>query len=93
MEEARIPCGRYYSMEEVPRDPHVQARGMLEYVDMEYPGLERVPVCGLPIKLSETPGTIERRAPRVGEHNDEIYRGLLGYSQAMMGELKALGVI
>jgi len=93
MEEARIPCGRYYSMEEVPRDPHVQTRGMLEYIDMEYPGLERVPVCGLLIKLSETPGSIESRAPRVGEHNDEIYCGLLGYSEEKMSELRALGVI
>lgn len=93
MEEARIPCGRYYSVDEVPHDPHVQARDMLEYVDMEYPGLERVPLCGVPIKLSETPGSIERRAPRVGEHNDEIYRALLDYSEAKVDELKALGVI
>jgi len=93
MEEARIPCGRYYSMDEVPSDPHIQARGMLEYVDMEYPGLERVPVCGLPIKLSETPGSIEKRAPRAGEHNDEIYCGLLGYSEDKVSELRTLGVI
>ncbi|MBW2060974.1 MAG: CoA transferase [Deltaproteobacteria bacterium] len=93
MEEARIPCGRYLGPDEVSRDPHIESQNMVEYTDLEVPGLERVPVCGIPIRLSKTPGRVERRAPRVGEHNEEIYGDLLGYSKEKIAELKEQGVI
>ena len=93
MEEVRIPCGRLYTVKEISKDPHVQARRMIEYLDLEQPGLEKVPVCGLPIKLSRSPGSIESRSPKVGEHNDEIYRGLLRYSKKKMAELQKDGSI
>ncbi len=93
MEENRIPCARYLELDEVSKDPHVQERGMIEYIDMEEPGLENIPVCGIPIKLSKTPGRVDRRAPRVGEHNREIYQDLLGYSDEDLDELEESGVI
>jgi len=93
MEEARIPCARYLELDEVSRDPHVQARGMVEYMDMEEPGLENLPICGIPIKLSKTPGRVETRAPRVGEHNREIFKGLLGYSDDEIADLEENGII
>jgi len=93
MEEARIPCARYLELDEVSRNPHVQEREMVEYIDMEEPGLENMPVCGIPIKLSKTPGRVVTRAPRVGEHNREMYQGLLGYSDDEMAELEEAGII
>lgn len=93
LEEARIPCGPILGLDEVSRDPHVQATNMVEYIDFEEPGLERVPICGMPVKLSKTPGRIESRAPRVGEHNEEIYRGLLSYSDEIIADLRADGTI
>lgn len=93
MEEARIPCGPLLGLDEVAGDPHVRATDMLEYTDLEEPGLENVPVCGIPVRLSKTPGRVETRAPRVGEHNDTIYRDLLGYSPERLAELKKEGVI
>ena len=93
MEEARIPCGKYLEVDEVSKDPHIQARRMIGYTDMEVEGLENMPVCGTPFKLSKTPGKIERRAPRVGEHNKEIYRGILGYGDQRIADLEARGVI
>ena len=93
MEKARIPCGRYLEVDQVSKDPHIQARQMIGYTDMEVEGLEAMPVSGTPFRLSKTPGTIERRAPRVGEHNAEIYHGLLGYSDQRMADLTARGVI
>jgi len=93
MEEARIPCARYLGPDEVSQDPHIKATGMIEYTDLEEPGLENVPVCGIPIILSKTPGRVESRAPRVGEHNDEIYGDLLGYSKEKIAELKKEGAI
>jgi crotonobetainyl-CoA:carnitine CoA-transferase CaiB-like acyl-CoA transferase len=93
MEEARIPCGRLLKADEVSKDPHVQARRLIEYTDLEQPGLEEVPVCGIPFKLSKTPGKVEKRAPRVGEHNTDIYQNLLGYSDERLAELKDKGAI
>jgi crotonobetainyl-CoA:carnitine CoA-transferase CaiB-like acyl-CoA transferase len=93
LEEARIPCGRLLNADEVSKDPHVKARRMIECTDLEEPGLEEMPVCGIPFKLSKTPGKVERRAPRVGENNKEIYQGLLGYSDDRLALLKDRGAI
>ena len=93
MEEARIPCGKLLNTDEVSKDPHVQARRMIEYTNLEEPGLEQMPVCGIPFKLSKTPGKVETRAPRVGEHNKSIYQGLLGYSDERLADLKKKGAI
>jgi len=93
LEEARIPCGPLLGLDEVAKDPHVRATNMLEYTNLEEPGLENVPVCGIPVRLSKTPGRVESRAPRAGEHNDRVYRDLLGYSPEKIAELKARDVI
>ena len=93
MTDARIPCAKYLELDEVSKDPHVQARNMIEYIDMEEPGLENLPICGIPIKLSKTPGSVETRAPRVGEHNGYIYGDLLGYTASFIAELKDQEVI
>lgn len=93
MERARIPCGVYHTTAEVHKDPHIQARAMLEWVDLESPGMESVPVTGVPVKLSATPGEVRHRAPHPGEHNQEFYGGLLGYSAERIAELEAGGFI
>jgi crotonobetainyl-CoA:carnitine CoA-transferase CaiB-like acyl-CoA transferase len=66
---------------------------MVEYVDMEFPGLEKVPTSGVCVKLSKTPGFVSSPPPRVGEHNIEIYQGILGYSNATLNDLKEKGII
>ena len=93
LEKARIPCGPVRNLNEVADDPHVRSENMIEYVDMEEPGLERLPVSGIQAKLSKTPGRVVTRAPNVGEHNNEVYRDLLGYSKALLNELRETGVI
>ena len=54
------PCGVYRTTAEVHEDPHVEARAMLEWVDMEAPGMERVPVSG---GAREAVGDAGRGAP------------------------------
>jgi len=66
---------------------------MVEYMDMGEPGLEKVPVSCTPFKLSKTPARLEKRAPRVGEHNMEVYGGLLGYTREFLDNLEKQGTI
>ncbi len=93
MEKAHIPCGPCLGLEEISKDPHVRETGMVEYIDMGEPGLEKMPISNTPLKMSKTPSRIENRAPRPGEHNNEIYRDLLGYSAERLSELEKDGAI
>ena len=66
-----VPVGPVHTNEDLFGDPHVRAREML--VAVEHPGAERpvvLPNC--PIKLTRTPAGVYRRAPKLGEHTDEV---------------------
>ena len=91
LEQARVPCSRVNNIAEMVNDPQVAAREML--IDMEYPGIGKVPLPGVVIKMSGTPGAIERPAPMAGEHNEEVYSSLLGFTPEQLQQLKAEGVI
>jgi crotonobetainyl-CoA:carnitine CoA-transferase CaiB-like acyl-CoA transferase len=91
LDEARIPCSVVNTVADASTDPQVVARAMIEYLD--YPGLGSLPIPGLPIKCSLTPGHISDPAPRLGEHNREVYGGLLGFSPEKLDALKKQGVI
>jgi crotonobetainyl-CoA:carnitine CoA-transferase CaiB-like acyl-CoA transferase len=87
----RVPCGIVNTIDKLPDDPQVKHRKMIRYVD--YPGLGKLPVPGIPLNLSATPGDIGSRAPTLGEHNEEVYCGLLGFSKRKLKELKNKGLI
>ncbi len=72
LNRANVPTGPVLDLEQVFRDPQVLARRML--VELPHPELGTFKTTGLPIKLSETPGRIERRPPLHGEHTDEVLR-------------------
>lgn len=91
MAEARVPCGQVNNIAQMVNNPQVKAREAI--VDMEYPGVGKVPIPGIPIKMSETPGSIERRATKVGEFNRETYVGLLGFAEKELTQFEAEGVI
>jgi formyl-CoA transferase len=67
-----IPCGPINTYPEVFADPQVRSRQMV--VELEHPTLGRMPSLGSPIKMSETPPVVQRRAPLLGEHTAEILR-------------------
>lgn len=88
---ADVPFARTYSVADVCADPHVAARGDL--VAVEDPVVGPVLMQGVYPRLSRTPGAIRRPAPRLGEHNDEVYGKLLGLSAKERRALAAERVI
>jgi crotonobetainyl-CoA:carnitine CoA-transferase CaiB-like acyl-CoA transferase len=91
-EKIPMPAGICYQHTEVASDPHVKAREML--VEVPSPnGKGNIVVTGIPIRMSGAQLRIERSFPALGEHNEEIYCGLLGYSREEMDKLKQDGVI
>jgi formyl-CoA transferase len=91
MLDAQVPVTRAYSIEEIAADPHYAARGDIVTVDDPMVGPLRMQ--GIYPRLSKTPGRIERGAPKLGEHNEEIYSGLLGLSAEELEDLRREGVI
>jgi formyl-CoA transferase len=67
-----IPCGPINNYAEAFADRQVQARNMV--VEVDHPTLGRVRTAGSPMKMSETPPRVDRRAPLLGEHTNEILR-------------------
>lgn len=79
-----------HSLEETFSDPHILQRKML--VEVPHPKAGRIRQIGVPIKFSETPGEVHTPAPEIGEHTEEILRGL-GYNQESIERLRKEGVI
>jgi benzylsuccinate CoA-transferase BbsE subunit len=78
---------------DIARDVQLKARGYFVKVDHSDTVGRKLTMPGAFAKLSETPIEINLRAPRLGEHNDEIYGELLGRSAAQLSELRATGAI
>ena len=91
LKKARVPCSVMNTVDRLLDDPQVKARDMVTF--MEYPNLGEVPVPGIPIKLSLTPGSVRNPAPQLGEHNDDVYGGLLEMNPDQLLRLKERGVI
>lgn len=89
--EAGVPAAAVNNVAEMVVDPQVQAREM--FVERDHPMYGPLTITGTPLKLSETPGRIERLAPLPGEHNEEIFVGLLGHSKDELSRWQAEGVI
>jgi formyl-CoA transferase len=70
LDGAGIPCGPINTYAEAFADPQVRARRMV--VEIDHPTLGRVRTPGSPVKMSETPMGVGRRAPRLGEHTREV---------------------
>lgn len=91
LNDAGVICGPIYSVDQLIEDPHIKAREMV--VEIEHPVIGKYKDSGITPKLSLTPGSVDSPPPLLGQHNDEIYRGLLGYSDEKVKALKEKGVI
>ncbi|WP_346206859.1 CoA transferase [Caldifermentibacillus hisashii] len=91
LNEAGVICGPVYSVEQLIEDPHVKARDMAP--EIEHPVAGKLRLSGITPKLSLTPGTIDSPPPALGDHNEEIYKGLLKYSDEKFKDLQNRGII
>ena len=87
---AGVVAGPICNMKQVYDDPHVQARQMV--VDLEDDALGTLRHIGVPVKLSETPGAVRRRAPGLGEHSREVLREF-GFEEERIDGLVEGGVV
>jgi crotonobetainyl-CoA:carnitine CoA-transferase CaiB-like acyl-CoA transferase len=89
--DASIPCGPVNNMEHLFADPQVHHRNMIE--EVPHPTIGTLKLVGIPIKYSDTPGTVRLHPPLLGEHTDEIVKSVLGLSDEQIAALKSNGVI
>ena len=85
LEKHAIPAGRIYRAPEMLNDDHFIARETI--VDAAHPKYDNLKMQNVFPRLSATPGKIKWLGPDIGQHNGEIYQGLLGYDQADLDRL------
>ena len=90
--EKGIPTAPIYDVKQVTEDPHIAgAREM--FIEIEDPEVGKIKVTNSHIKMSETKAGFRSPAPTLGQHNKEIYGGLLGYSDEEIAKLGEDGVL
>ena len=89
--DAGVSAAPVYDARQILADPHFAARAAVTAVPDADFGAVKMP--GLVPRFSATPGEIRTTGPEPGAHNDEIYRGLLGLSDAELEQLRAAGAI
>jgi len=90
LDQARVPAGPIYNVADMLADPHFNARGLFETVQVDG-GPLKIPA--LVPRLSRTPGATRWPGGGLGDANQEILEGLLGLGQAELEELRAEAVI
>jgi formyl-CoA transferase len=90
LNDAGVPTGPIYSIDQMFADPHVQQLGQVKKV--QHKQLGELNVVGQAASLSRTPGSIRLPAPDLGEHTEEALRGL-GLAPERIAELKKRQVI
>jgi crotonobetainyl-CoA:carnitine CoA-transferase CaiB-like acyl-CoA transferase len=85
-----IPAGKVYTLDEVFSDPHVIQRQMV--LEIEHPTFGKIKQAGIVPKLSDTPGKVRTFTPLIGEHTEEVLKGL-GYSHKEIESLRKEGTI
>jgi formyl-CoA transferase len=90
LDQAAVPAGRIYTVEDIAADPHYLARGMLAEVSMSDGSILKVP--GMVPKLSRTPGQHRRNAPSLGQDTNAVLLDL-GITEDQISEMKKRGIV
>lgn len=91
LSDAGIPASPLMSIADITTDPHYQERGT--FVTVDDPDFGALPMPAPMPRLSKTPGSIRATGPALGEHNTEVYQGVLGLSPDEITALHTAGVI
>jgi formyl-CoA transferase len=91
LRDAGVPAGLIYQSKDMLADPHFAARRAI--VRLHHALLGEFPMQNVAPRLSDTPGAVRSLGPQLGEHNDEIYRRLLGLGDDDLRRLRAAAVI
>ncbi|HEU4600810.1 MAG TPA: CaiB/BaiF CoA-transferase family protein [Steroidobacteraceae bacterium] len=90
LDKISVPGGPIYSVADMASDPHFQARGLFEAVNADGHPLK---IPAITPKLSETPGATRWAGPKIGEHTDEVLKGLLQLDAAEVQRLREEKVV
>jgi len=90
LDQAAVPAGRIYTVADIAADPHYQARGMIQQVQMDDGTSLSVP--GIIPKLSRTPGSHRRNAPTLGQDTDTVLQEI-GLTSEQIQALKDKGIV
>ena len=90
LDSAAVPAGRIYTIADITADPHYQARGMIEQVQMADGSALLVP--GVIPKLSRTPGSHRNNAPSIGQDTDSVLQAI-GLTKMQITTLKERGIV
>lgn len=90
LDNAGVPNGPINTIDKVLEDPQVLAREMV--VEVEHPIAGKLKMAGVPIKMSETQGSVRTPAPILGQHTEEILKELLNLTDAEIADLKSKDV-
>jgi formyl-CoA transferase len=91
LEAAGVPNGPINNLKQVFEEPQVAARGMR--IELEHALAGRVPLIASPMKFSGTPLEHKVPPPALGQHTEEVLRGLLRMDDAAIARLRSEGVI
>jgi crotonobetainyl-CoA:carnitine CoA-transferase CaiB-like acyl-CoA transferase len=91
LEAAGVPNGPIYDIAQVFAEPQVKARGVR--IELPHPVAGSVPLVASPMRFSGTPLEYRQAPPVLGEHTEEILKGILGKSDAEVAALRAAGAI
>ncbi len=86
LEESGVPAGPIYRAPEMLEDAHFKARQAI--IKIMHPQFGELAMQNVVPKLSRTPGKVRSPDPTLGQHNEEIFQGLLGMKKS---EIKSLG--
>jgi len=91
MGEAGVPAGKVYTAKDMVEDEHYAARGNI--VTVEDPEIGPFPMQNVVPRLTGTPGEVRWTGPALGQHNEEVYRGLLKLGDDELAALQGRGVV
>ncbi len=91
LEAAGVPNGPINNVAQVYEEPQVKARGIR--VELDHPAAGKLPTVASPMRFSATPVEYKLAPPTLGQHTDEILRGVLGMGEAEIAALRADGAV